>query len=59
MEEWDFIDEHELHGRKGARIWLACRYFAYGIELIMRMPGMVNLQIQIVMFDGNPPGFWN
>ena len=57
MEEWDFIDEHELNGRKDASIWLICQYFAYGIELIERMPGMVNLQIQIVMFDGNPSDF--
>ena len=59
MEEWDFIDEHELNGRKDARIWLICQYFAYGIELIERMPGMVNLQIQIVMFDGNSSDIWN
>ena len=59
MEEWDFIDEHELNGRKAARIWLICQYFAYGIELIERMPSMVDLQIQMVAFDGNTSGFWS
>ena len=32
MEEWDFVDEHELQGWKGAYICMTCQHFAYGVD---------------------------
>jgi len=32
MEEWDFIDERELQGWKGACICLTCQHFCYGVD---------------------------
>ena len=32
MEEWDFIDDRELQGWKGARICMTCQHFAYGVD---------------------------
>ena len=32
MEEWDFVDEHDLQGWKGAYICMTCQHFAYGVD---------------------------
>ena len=32
MEEWDFVDEQELQGWKGACICMTCQHFAYGVD---------------------------
>ena len=32
MEEWDFVDDRELQGWKGACICMTCQHFCYGVD---------------------------
>ena len=32
MEDWDYVDELELQGWKGACVCMTCQHFAYGVD---------------------------
>ena len=32
MEEWDFVDDHDLQSWKGGVVCVTCQHFTYGVE---------------------------
>ena len=44
MEEWDYVDEHQLQGWKGREICITCQHFTYGIDQHCRTLVAYNLR---------------
>ena len=44
MEEWDYVDDHQLQGWKGREICITCQHFTYGIDQHCRTLVACNLR---------------